>query len=98
LDLHAGLVRRHGDDDFICCVVREHALTEDDAKRTRSRGSAVTVTVFDSPGWSSTRSKPSSRMRCVLARFDGMAQQWRIAGGSYEIALSKAADATVFDC
>jgi beta-glucosidase len=29
----------------------------------------------------------------LLARFDGKAQQWRIACGSYKIALSKTADA-----
>ncbi len=31
----------------------------------------------------------------LLARFDGKAAQWRIAGGAYKIALSKAADAPV---
>jgi beta-glucosidase len=31
----------------------------------------------------------------LLARFDSKAGQWRIAGGAYKIALSKAADAPV---
>lgn len=31
----------------------------------------------------------------LLARFDGKAAQWRIDGGAYKIALSKAADAPV---
>jgi beta-glucosidase len=31
----------------------------------------------------------------LLARFDGHARQWRIAGGSYTVALGKAADALV---
>jgi hypothetical protein len=33
------------------------------SKRASRRGSAFTVTVFDSPGPSATRSKPSSRVR-----------------------------------
>jgi beta-glucosidase len=33
--------------------------------------------------------------RRLLARFDGNAGQWRISGGSYKVALGKAADALV---
>ena len=29
----------------------------------------------------------------LLARFDVKAQQWRIAGGTYEVALAKSAEA-----
>jgi beta-glucosidase len=31
----------------------------------------------------------------LLARFDGKTGQWRIAGGTYKIALSKSAEAPV---
>ena len=31
----------------------------------------------------------------LLARFDGKAQQWRIAGGAYKVAVAKSAEAPV---